>query len=114
MKQRKVRKGGDWYLFFLPMLQGLGIWSLVIGAILGFTNILFHADKLGWFFVPVLVAYFSAIAAVAGWFFSRKARNYLHMMMGDELFYKTYAFDRWLLQRRQRKQARKREEQAEG
>jgi len=103
MKRRRDKRGGDWYLFFLPLLQGIGIWSLVIITLCGFTGILFIADKLGWFFVPTLVAYFSVLAAIAGWFYSRRTRIFQHMVMGDELFYETYPFERWLEQRRQRR-----------
>lgn len=104
MKRKKTRKGGDWYLFFLPLLQGMGIMLLVIAVMCGATLIILNADKLHWFFMPVFLAYFSVIAALAGWIYTRRARNYLHMMMGDELFYKTYAFDRWLLKCRKRRE----------
>ena len=103
MERRKQRKGGDWYLFFLPLIQGIGIMLLVIAVMCGASLIIFNADKLGWFFMPVFVFYFCVIAGVAGWIYSRRQRSYLHMMMGDELFYKTYAFDRWLMKRRERK-----------
>ena len=107
MKKNDRRYREPWYLPLIPLINGVEIWLLVFGALIAFAFIVTHADKLRWFFVPCLIAFFALLAIPGAWGRIRKERVEEHALIGDELFYAAYPFERWLHRRREARKARR-------
>lgn len=77
-----------------PLLHSLLVAAFTLLCLLVCVWIVCSADKLGYFFLPALFAYFTVLAAIGGLLYRRKRLRELHGIMGDELFYESYPLER--------------------
>ncbi len=101
MKKPQPRKNRSWYLRFLPLLQLFAVLILLVIALVLFCAILWNAKKLKWFTIPLMVLHMTTLIAAAAWLWWRKEKIEQRALMGDELFFELYPFERWLHEKRQ-------------
>ena len=97
MKKKRVRQRiGAGFLMMTPLLHCYLIIFLFLFARQIFLIIFFGAKALKWFTIPLIILYFTFLAAIGAVLWWRKERIQLMALMGEDLFYEEYPFDRWL------------------
>lgn len=93
-ERKELKKRGWWK--FVPLLYTFAFAALGFILILIYIKIFLSAPILKWFFVPVVLLYFAALAAAGYWLGTRTARLKEREFMGDEWFFNRYPLERWL------------------
>ncbi len=77
-----------------PLLHSLLAAAFTLLCLLVCVVIVCSADRLGYFFLPALFCYFAFLSAIGALLYRRKKLRELHGIMGDEVFYEQYPFER--------------------
>ncbi len=90
-----------------PLLHCYMIILLFLLARQIFLIIFFGAKALKWFTIPLIILYFAFLTSIGAVLWWRKERIQLMALMGEDLFYEEYPFDRWLRDKRKAWRARR-------
>ena len=100
MKKRIRRGNGPRLIQLVPLLHCYLVILAVLFARQIFIIIFLGAKALKWFTVPLLILYLTLLAAIGAALWWCKERIQLIALMGEELFYEEYPFDRWVQEKR--------------
>lgn len=88
-----------WFLKLMVFCQCMAIILFNFYAFSMLYLIMLRGTELGAWTIPLILLHMFFLGFLAGWLQFRKVKREQHMILGDELYYREYPLDLWLLER---------------